>query len=61
VHNDELHSLSSSLNIVREDEVGGTCSTPGRGVYRISVGKPEGKRQLGRLRGKIIFKWTLRR
>jgi hypothetical protein len=32
--------------------MGGTCSTygEGRGVYRVSVGKPEGKRPLGRPR-----------
>jgi hypothetical protein len=32
--------------------VGGTCSTNGekRNVYRLLVGKPEGKRPLGRLR-----------
>jgi hypothetical protein len=32
--------------------MGGACSTDGerRGVYRILVGKPEGKRPLGRLR-----------
>jgi hypothetical protein len=31
LHNDELHSLYSSPNIVRvkEDEVGGTCGTHG--------------------------------
>jgi hypothetical protein len=33
-------------------EVGGTCSTHGeeRGVYRVLVGRPEGKRPLGRPR-----------
>jgi len=32
--------------------VGGTCSTYGerRGLYRVLVGKPEGKRPLGRSR-----------
>jgi hypothetical protein len=55
LHNDELHSLYSSLNIVRvikskrmrwaghvahmEEE---------RNIYRFSVGRPEGKRPLGR-------------
>jgi hypothetical protein len=31
----------------------------GRGVYRVWVGKPEGKRQLGRpsVGGRIILKW----
>ena len=28
--------------------MGGACSTLGRGVYRVLVGKPEGKRPLGR-------------
>ena len=34
------------------NEIGGACSTYGerRGVYRILIGKPEGKRQLGRPR-----------
>jgi hypothetical protein len=33
-------------------EMGGACSTYGEGrvVYRVLVGKPEGKRPLGRLR-----------
>jgi hypothetical protein len=35
-----------------EDELGGSCSTNGekRNAYRLLVGKPEGKRQLGRPR-----------
>jgi hypothetical protein len=37
---------------VKEDEMGGACITNGanRNVYRILVGKPEGKRPLGRPR-----------
>jgi hypothetical protein len=37
---------------MKEDEVVGTCSThgEGRGVYRVLVGRPEGKRPLGRPR-----------
>jgi hypothetical protein len=27
--------------------VGGTCGTHGKGVYRVLVGRPEGKRPLG--------------
>jgi hypothetical protein len=48
LHNDELHSQYSSSNM-KEDEVGGTCGTlgEGRGVYKVLVGKPEGKRPLG--------------
>jgi hypothetical protein len=36
------------------DKVGGTCGThgEGRGVYRVLVGRPEGKRPLGRPRRK---------
>jgi hypothetical protein len=35
-----------------KNEMGGECSTYGgrRGVYRVLVGKPEGKRRLGRTR-----------
>jgi hypothetical protein len=32
--------------------VGETCGTHGGGVYRILVGRPEGKRPLGRPRGR---------
>jgi hypothetical protein len=37
---------------VEEDEVGGTCGTNGekRNVYRLLVGKPKGKRPLGKPR-----------
>jgi hypothetical protein len=40
---------------MKDNEMGGTCSTYGerRGAYRIFVGKPEGRRPLGRPR----FKW----
>jgi hypothetical protein len=57
LHDDELHSLYSSLNIVsvirsrRMRWVGHvTRMGEGRGVYRVLVGKPEGKRPLGRPR-----------
>jgi hypothetical protein len=60
LHNDELHSLYSSPNIVRVIKsrrmrwVGHvTCVGEGRGVYRVLVGKAEGKRPLGRPR----LKW----
>jgi hypothetical protein len=37
---------------MRKNEMGGTCSMygggEGRGVYRVYVGKPEGRRQLGK-------------
>jgi hypothetical protein len=45
-------NILSCLNFphVKEDEKGRTCSTNGEkiNVYRILVGKPEGKRLLGR-------------
>jgi hypothetical protein len=55
--NDELHSLYSSPNIVRviksrrmrwAEHV--ARMGEGRGVYRVLVGRPEGKRSLGRPR-----------
>jgi hypothetical protein len=56
-HNDELHSLYSSPNIVRVIKsrrmswAGYVARMrEGRGVYRVLVGKPEGKRPLGRPR-----------
>jgi hypothetical protein len=55
LHNDELHSLYSSPNIVRVIKsrrmrwAGHVAHlAKGRGVYRILVGRPEGKRPLGR-------------
>jgi hypothetical protein len=56
-HNDELHSLYSSPNIVRVIKLrrmrwAGHVARmgEGRGVYRVLVGRPEGKRPLGRPR-----------
>jgi hypothetical protein len=41
---------------VKEDEMVGACSTNGekKNAYRILVGKPEGKRPLGRPRRKWV-------
>jgi hypothetical protein len=57
LHNDELHSLYSSLNIVRVIKsrrmrwAGHVARMgEGRGVGRVLVGRPEGKRPLGRPR-----------
>jgi hypothetical protein len=57
LHNDELHSLYSSLNIVRVIKsrrmrwAGHVAPVEeGRGVYRVLVGRSEGKRPLGRPR-----------
>jgi hypothetical protein len=49
---------------VEEDDMGRKCSTKGEmKAYRTVVGKPEGKRRLGRPRlGRwIILKWILER
>jgi hypothetical protein len=57
LHNDELHDLYSSPNIVRViksrrmrwvEHV--ARMGKGRGAYRVLVGRPEGKRPLGRRR-----------
>jgi hypothetical protein len=57
LHNNELHSLYSSPNIVRVIKsrrirwAGHVARMgEGRGVYRILVGRSEGKRSLGRPR-----------
>jgi hypothetical protein len=57
LHNDELHSLYASRNIVRVIKsskmrwAGHVARMgEGRGVYRVLVGRPEGKRSVGRLR-----------
>jgi hypothetical protein len=48
---------------IEDDEISSACSTHGekRNAYRALVGKPEGKRPLGRLGigGRIIVKWIL--
>jgi hypothetical protein len=57
LHNDELHNLHFSPNIVRVIKsrrmrwAGHVARMgEGRGVYRVLVGRPEGKRPLGRPR-----------
>jgi hypothetical protein len=59
LHNEELHKLYSSPNIIRmikSRRMGRACSTNGekRNAYRVLVGKPEGKRPLGRHRRKRV-------
>jgi len=41
-----IHTQYSSGDKIEKNEMGGACSTMGerRGVYRVLVGKPEGKR-----------------
>jgi hypothetical protein len=57
LHNDEIHNLYSSPNIVRMIKsrkmrwAGHVARMrEGRGVYRVLVGRPEGKRPLRRPR-----------
>jgi len=57
LHNEELNDLYYSPGVVREIKsrrmrwVGDVaCMGEGRGLYRVLVGKPEGKRPLWRLR-----------
>jgi hypothetical protein len=57
LHNEELHDLYSSPSIIRNIKLrrmrwAGHVARMGekRNVYRLLVGKPEGKRPLGRLR-----------
>jgi hypothetical protein len=53
LHNDEFHNLYSSPNIVRvikSRRFRWVGHVEGRGVYRISVARLEGKRPLGRPR-----------
>jgi hypothetical protein len=57
LHNDELHNLYSSLNIVRvirsrRMRLEGHAARigEGRGVYRVLIGRPKGKRPLRRPR-----------
>jgi hypothetical protein len=61
LHNEELHDLCSSPTIVRVIKsrrmrwAGHIARIgEGRGVYRVLVGKPEGKRPLGRPRHRWV-------
>jgi hypothetical protein len=70
LHNDELHSLYSSPNIVRVIKSKKmrwvrhvAHMGEGRGVYRVLVGRPEDKRHwedLG-VGGRVTLRWTLGR
>jgi len=66
LHNEELNDLYCSPNNVRviksrRMRLAGNVARMGerRGVYRVLVGKTEGKRSLGRLMvdGRIILRW----
>jgi hypothetical protein len=61
LHNEEFHNLYSSPNIIRTIKSrrmrwAGHVARWGetRNVYMILVGKPEGKRQLGRPRRRLV-------
>jgi hypothetical protein len=58
LHNEELRDLYSSPSIIRiiKLRMGGACSTNGekKNAYRLLVGKPEGKRPLGRPRRRWV-------
>jgi hypothetical protein len=67
LRNDELHDLYSSPNIVRviisrRMRWAGHVARMGRGAYRVLVGRPEGKKPLGRprRRGEDNIKMDLR-
>jgi len=61
MHNEELNDLYSTPNIVRVIKSRGmrwsghvVCMVAERGVYRVLVGKPEGRRPLGRPRRRWV-------
>ena len=70
LHNEELHSLYRSPNIVRviksrKLRLAGHVARmeEGRSAFKILTGKPTGKRPLGRprRRWRTILEWTLKR
>jgi hypothetical protein len=69
LHNEELSDLYSLPNIVRVVKsrrmrrAGHVAHMrEGRGVHRVLVGEPEGKRPMGRPRGRgeVILRWIFR-
>ena len=68
LHNEELNDLycsPSNVRVTKSRRIRWTehVARMGRGVCRVLVGKPEGKRQLGRSRRrwKIILRWIFRK
>jgi hypothetical protein len=69
LRNEELHNLYSSPSIIRVIKsrrmrwAGHVAGMMERNAYRILVGKPEGKRPLGRSRRRWVdnIKWILER
>ena len=69
LHNEELNDLYSSPNIVRVIKsrrmrwAGHVARMGGGGVYKVLVGKPEGKNNWGDpcVDGRIIIRWIFRK
>ena len=63
LHNEELNNLCPHPISRRMRCTGHVARTGGRGVYRVLVGKPEGKTPLDRLRRRwsIILRWVFRK
>jgi hypothetical protein len=70
IHNEELNNLYSSpisvrVILIEKNGMGGTCSSGGEVEKHVQgfVGKPEGKRPLGRLRRRwrIILRWIFKK
>jgi hypothetical protein len=65
LHNEELHNVYSSANIIRmiksKTRWGGHVARMGEkgNAYRILVGKPEGKRPIGRPRRRWVDNITI--
>ena len=63
----DLYSLPNIVRVVKSRTMRWTGHVAsmgqGRGVHRVLVGKPEGKRPLGRpkLYGRIILRWIFRK
>jgi hypothetical protein len=62
LHSEELHNLYSSPDIIRRMRWAGHVARMGeeRKVYKVLVGKPQGKRPLGRPR-RMGSEWILER
>jgi hypothetical protein len=60
LHNEELHDLYSSPSVIRLIKLKKSCAGPvasvgeKRNAYRLLVGKPEGRRPLGRPRRRWV-------
>ena len=67
MHNEELNDSRNIVRVIKSRRMrwAGHVARMGeeRGVYRVLVGKPEGRRPLGRLRHRwgIILGWVSRR